>query len=113
MTTQTENVPKLATGGVVYAALASGTLALAFGTNSCVKVTPTATGTFTTTVPAAGVHVCLVILTSGTTSYTMTFGTGFKAVGTLATGTVTGKNFTVDFVSDGTSLIETGRTAAH
>ena len=113
MAAQTETVPKLATGGVVYAALANGTLAMAFGTNSCVKVTPTATGTFTTTVAPAGVRVSLIILTSGTTSYTITFGTGFKSTGTLATGTVTGKYFTLDFISDGTYMIEKARTVAH
>jgi hypothetical protein len=86
---------------------------MAFGTNTCVKVTPTATGTFTTTVPPAGSRADLIILTSGTTSYTMTFGMGFKAVGTLVTGTVTAKYFTVHFISDGTNLIEAGRTAAH
>jgi hypothetical protein len=112
MTVQAENVPKQATGGVFYAALAAGTLTLAFGTNSCVKVTPNATGTFTTTVAAAGVHVQLIILTSGTTSYTMTFGTGFKSTGTLATGTVSGKYFILGFVSDGTYMIEAKRTVA-
>jgi hypothetical protein len=101
------------TGAIIYAALTNGTLALAFGTNSTVKVTPTATGSFTTTVPAAGCEAALIILTSGTTSFTMTFGAGFKPVSTLATGTVSGKLFTVYFLSDGVSLIETGRTTAH
>jgi len=101
-----------ATGAMVYSALSNGTLALAFGTNSCVKVTPTATGSFTTTVPAAGNVSQLIILTSGTTSYTMTFGTGFKSTGTLATGTTTGKYFILTFVSDGTYMIEASRTVA-
>ena len=104
--------PTLAHGGVIYAALSNGTLALAFGTNSCVKVTPTATGSFTSTVPAAGVECTLIILTSGTTSYTMTFGTGFKSTGTLATGTTSGKVFVVKFISDGTTLNEVSRTVA-
>jgi hypothetical protein len=42
----------------------------------------------------------------------MTFGTGFKSKGTLATGTVTAKTFAIEFISDGTNLIETGRTVA-
>ena len=99
-------------GGLVHANLSNGTLALAFGTNTSVKVTPTATGSFTTTVPAAGVSCTLIILTSGTNSYTMTFGTGFKSTGTMATGTVTAKTFVVSFISDGTSVIETSRTVA-
>jgi hypothetical protein len=90
----------------------AGTLALAFGTAQTCKVTPNATGTFTTTVPGAGTACTLIIVTSGTTSYTMTFGTGFKSTGTLATGTVTAKTFVISFISDGTSVIETARTVA-
>lgn len=91
---------------------AAGTLALAFGTNQFVQVTPNATGSFTTTVPVVGTLCTLIVLTSGTTSYTMTFGTGFKSTGTLATGTVTARRFVFQFVSDGTSLIEASRTVA-
>jgi hypothetical protein len=63
-------------------------------------------------VPAAGAICVLSILTSGTTSYTITFGTGFKSTGTLATGTVTAQYFNITFVSDGSFLIETSRTVA-
>lgn len=98
------------TGG--YSTLAAGTTAMAFGTYSVVKVTPNATATFTTTIPAAGSRMTLIVLTSGTTSYTITFGTGFKTTGTLATGTVSARYFMVSFVSDGTSVLETGRTTA-
>jgi hypothetical protein len=100
------------TGLIVYTALANGTTAMAFGTNSTVKVTPTATATYTTTVPAAGCEAFLIILTSGTTSYTITFGTGFKTTGTLATGTVTAKVFVLEFISDGTTLNQVSRTTA-
>lgn len=95
-----------------YIAHANGTLALAFGTDGVCKVTPTATGTFTSTVPPAGTRATLIVLTSGTTSYTMTFGTGFKTTGTLATGTTTARHFVFQFISDGTSLIEASRTVA-
>ena len=101
MTIQTVPVAPLA-----YAALADGTVAMAFASNMVVKVTPTATATFTTTVPTAGTRVTLIILTSGTTSRTITFGTGFKAVGTLATGTISARVFTIDFISDGVNLYE-------
>lgn len=100
------------TGNIVHANLSNGTLTMAFGTNSSVKVTPTATGTFTTTVPAAGCVCYLKILTSGTTSYTITFGTGFKSTGTLATGKVTGKVFTLVFISDGTTCNQIARSTA-
>lgn len=94
---------------------AKGTVApgaLAFAATGFVTVTPNATGTFTSTVPPVGTRCTLVILTSGTTSFTLTFGTGFLSAGTLATGTVTAKRFVVEFVSDGTFLLETRRTAA-
>ena len=99
-------------GTPVYAVLANGATAMAFGTNDVVKVTPTANATYTTTVPSAGREVVLLILTSGTTSRTITFGTGFKPTGTLATGTVTARVFAISFVSDGTNLYETARTIA-
>jgi hypothetical protein len=54
----------------------------------------------------------LVITTSGTASYTITFGTNFKSSGTLATGTVSGKAFVVDFIGDGTTYYEVSRSAA-
>jgi len=96
----------------VYTVLSSGTLAMEFATNTCVKITPSATQTFTTTVPAAGNMRTLIILTSGTSSRTITFGTGFKPVGTLATGTTSARVFVIHFISDGTNLYEAGRTAA-
>jgi hypothetical protein len=112
MTLQTVQEPMPLNGGIVHANLANGAVAMAFGTNTSVKVTPTATATFTTTVPVAGVHVFLNILTSGTTSFTITFGTGFLGVPTLATGTVTAKNFVLEFYSNGTVLMQLSRTAA-
>lgn len=54
----------------------------------------------------------LVVKASGTTSYTLTFGTNFKSTGTLATGTVDAKTFVVTFVGVGTNLVEVSRTAA-
>lgn len=96
----------------VYAALANDTTAMAFGTNTCVKLTVTANRTLTTTVPAAGTEVRIIVLTSGISSFTITFGTGFKPTGTLATGTTSARVFVVSFVSDGTNLYEVSRTVA-
>jgi hypothetical protein len=95
-----------------HAVLANGTTAMAFATNFNVRVTPTATATFTTTVPSAGIRCSLIILTSGASSYTITFGTGFRTTGTLATGTTTARYFVMDFISDGTTLTEVSRTTA-
>jgi hypothetical protein len=86
---------------------------MAFGTTTYTKkVTPTALATYTTTVPPAGTMCTLIILTSGTSSYTITFGSGFKATGTLATGTTSARVFVIHWISDGTNLYESGRTAA-
>lgn len=96
----------------VYAVLAGGATAMALATNNTVKVSPTATATYTTTVPPAGEVRYIIVLTSGVTSRTITFGTGFKPVGTLATGTVSARVFVLTWVSDGTNLYETARTVA-
>lgn len=96
----------------VHTPLANGATAMAFGTNTSVKVTPTANATYTTTVPAAGRTVRLLILTAGTVSFTITFGTGFKTAGTLVTGTTAARIFVVSFISDGVNLYEMGRTVA-
>lgn len=96
----------------VYTVLSTGATAMAFADNNVVKVTPNANATYTTTVPAAGEVRTLIILTSGTSSRTITFGTGFKPTATLATGTTSGRVFVVHWVSDGVNLYESGRTAA-
>lgn len=96
----------------VYTVLANGATAMAFAANDTVKVTPTANATYTTTVPPAGKIKQLIVLTSGTTSRTITFGTGFKPVTTLATGTVSARVFVLNWISDGTNLYEVSRTAA-
>ena len=59
-----------------------------------------------------GQRVTLIVLTSGSSSYTMTFNTNFLSTGTLATGVTTAKTFVIDFVSNGTTLIEVSRTTA-
>jgi hypothetical protein len=92
--------------------LANDTLAQALATNINTKLTVTAARTLTTTVPAAGVRCAVLILTSGASSFVVTFGSGFKPTGTLATGTTTARVFVVNFISDGTNLYEAGRTAA-
>lgn len=95
-----------------YTALTTGTVAMALDVNTVVKVTPNAAATYTTAVAPAGSRASIIVVTSGTTSYTITFGTGFKTTGTLATGTTTARTFVIEFVSDGTSMIEVSRTVA-
>lgn len=97
-------------GSPVYAT--PGTAALALATNTTVSVSPTGNTTYTTTVPAAGSVRHVIVRQTTTTSRTLTFGTGFKPVGTLATGTTASRVFVLSFVSDGTNLYEASRTAA-
>jgi hypothetical protein len=95
-----------------YVVLTNDTLAQALATNINTQLTVTAARTLTTTVPAAGTLCSVTIVTSGTSSFVVTFGSGFKPVSTLATGTTTGRAFVVTFRSNGTILRETCRTAA-
>lgn len=95
-----------------FITLSTSATACAFATNRTAQLTPNSTRTLTTTVPPMGTKCQLIILTSGTTSYTLTFGTGFKSTGTLATGASSARRFVVEFISDGTQLIETSRTIA-
>lgn len=76
------------------------------------QVTPTGSRIYTTSPVAKGEHRTMIILTSGTTSYSITFSTGFKTTGTLNTGNVSARRFVIEFVSDGTDLIECSRTVA-
>ena len=77
-----------------------------------VQNTISANVTMTTNVATLGSRADIIIVTSGVTSRTVTFGTGFKTTGTLATGTVAGKYFVISFVSNGSFMIETSRTVA-
>jgi hypothetical protein len=97
---------------VGYVVLSNDTLAQALATNINTQITVTAARTLTTTVPAAGIRCSVTVVTSGTSSFVVTFGTGFKPVGTLATGTTSARAFVVNFISNGTILREFGRTAA-
>jgi hypothetical protein len=95
-----------------FSDVGTNTAAQDLAANHVSQVTISAATTLTTTVPPAGTQAIVIIVTSGTTSRTVTFGTGFKATGTLATGTAASRRFVVSFVSDGTQLLECSRTAA-
>lgn len=115
-TTIAAALPITSTGPVSSGFAAIGTAApgaIAFGAIPNRSITPNATGTFTaSSVPPAGTNCTLEINTAGTTSFTLTFGSGFVAQGTLATGIVAGKRFMVTFHSNGTTLNELSRTIA-
>ena len=60
-----------------------------------------------------GQRATLIITTSGTTSWNLTFGTHFKTQGVLATGTVNAKIFAMGFwTPDGITWYEETRTGA-
>ena len=91
----------------------TGTQSLVMTGKSVFTITPTGACTFNASGGFAGQRVSLIITTSGTAAFVMTFGTNFKAAGTLSTGTVTAKVFQVSFTcKDGTLWVEEGRTAA-
>ena len=91
-----------------YQQLPNGTTALPFATYDTLKLTPTASATLTATIPPAGTKRTLMILTSGTTSYTLTAGSGMRWTATLATGATSNRVFTIPLASDGTTLYEDG-----
>lgn len=91
---------------------AGATPALDASLASLYTLTPGEDETITATNVTAGSGATLVVTTSGTTSRTLTFGTGFKSTGTLATGTTSAKVFVLKFVGVGTSLVEVSRTTA-
>lgn len=75
-------------------------------------LTPGEDETISVTNIVNGTRLNLVVTTSGATSRTLTFGTGFKSTGTLATGTTTAKTFVVEFLAVGGTYIEVSRTTA-
>ena len=76
-------------------------------------ITPAQHEAFTTTGGVVGQEITIVVTTSGTNSYNLTFNTGFGAnASTLATGATTAKTFVIRFIHNGTSFVEIGRTAA-
>ena len=75
------------------------------------QLTVTENRTLTTTVTPSNIEATLVIVTTGSTSRTITFGTGFgRTQGTLATGTTPGIVYVIQFISDGTNMHEVSRT---
>lgn len=82
-------------------------------TTAIVTITPTGACTFNASSGTVGQITTFAVTTSGTTSFTLTFGTNFRKVGTLATGTTSARFFSVTFVCiNGTIWQEIGRTAA-
>jgi hypothetical protein len=89
----------------------TGTVVLDPAVSDVFAITPTGAVTLNAnSTPVANLD--LIVTTSGTSSYNITFGTGFVTTGVLATGTVSAKTFIISFRGNGTNLIEKSRTAA-
>lgn len=96
----------------ITALTATGTASLDPTKGTIFSVTPTGTLAINAASLQPGGEIVIVVTTSGASSYTITFGTNFKSTGTLATGTSSGKVFTICFACDGVNWNETGRTTA-
>lgn len=98
--------------GVAATSATTGTMTVNM-TTAVVTITPTGACTFNASGGVAGQILTFSITTSGTTSFVLTFGTNFRKVGTLATGTTSARFFAVTFICiDGTIWLEISRTAA-
>lgn len=107
-------LPFASNAGVATAAAATtGTVSVPL-TSRVITVTPSGAITFNGTGGVVGQQVTFVVTTSGVSSFNITFGTAFRSIGVLATGTTTAKIFTVSFICTAATplWVETGRTAA-
>jgi hypothetical protein len=114
MATQNENVAHTALVAANTATPATtGTQSIDMTGKSILTITPTGACTFNASGGFAGQLVTFIITTSGTTSFTLTFGTNFRKTGTLATGTTSARFFAITFrCVNGTIWQEICRTAA-
>lgn len=96
----------------VVALASTATIALDTALGNTFTHTPTQAETINAATVVPGQRLTFIITTSGTSSFTLTFGTNFKSTGTLATGTVSAKVFTIEFISDGTNYNEVARSTA-
>jgi hypothetical protein len=97
---------------ISFSARGTNTAEQNLAVNKLTTVVISADTTLTTTVPKVGSTAFVIVITSGASSRTVTFGTGFKSTGTLATGTDADRRFVFQFISDGTNLVEVSRTTA-
>jgi len=91
----------------------SGTVTLDPTLGDVFTITPSGAAALTAASTPAGARITVIVTTAGTSSFNVTFDIGtFKSQGTLATGVISGKTFTLSFISNGTFFCETSRTAA-
>ena len=112
-TTITQATPLYETYSTVTfgATIALGFTATDGNTRRIAATSSTASTINAASVPRAGYVLRISFTTDGTAGNVITFGTNFKSTGTYTLATAS-KYYSITFVSDGTSLIELGRTAA-
>jgi len=102
----------LGLGGSAALPATTGTMTANMAAARVLTITPTGACTFNASGGTVGHEVTFAITTSGTTSFVLTWGTGFRKAGTLATGTTSGRFFSVTFVCVAANTWqEIGRTA--
>jgi hypothetical protein len=106
-----QNLSPILTGSAATPAT-TGTMTINM-TTAVITITPTGACTFNAANGGtAGQHVTFAITTSGTSSFTLTWGTNYRKTGTLATGTTSARFFAVTFVCVGSNIWqEIARTA--
>lgn len=95
--------------------LANGTTTMPFDTYGTVIVTPTQWDTYTANTAGVqtGAHATLMIITSGSTSYGVYWGSGFNNNNnSITTGTSSGSIIILTFIFDGSKWQEIRRTTA-
>ena len=112
-TTITQSTPLYETyTSVTFGASIALTFTTADGNTRRIACTGSTNSTITaSSVPRAGYNLTISFTTDGTAGNIITFSTGFKTTGTYTLGSAS-KYYSITFISDGTYLIETGRTAA-
>jgi hypothetical protein len=105
-------VAKRYTNDKVTELTASDSISIDASKGELFTLTPTEAADILVSNGKNGQNISLVILTSGASSFTLTFDTGFVATGTLATGTVTAKTFVVTFKNVNGTFYEISRTTA-
>lgn len=112
-TTITQSTPLYETyTSVTFGASIALTFTTADGNTRRIACTSSTASTITaSSVPRAGYNLTISFTTDGTAGNVITFSTGFKTTGTYTLASAS-KYYSITFVSDGTNLIETGRTAA-
>lgn len=89
----------------------TGTVNVDMSLGEVYTITPTGTVTLTASNCVSGRRATIIVLTSGTTSFTLTPSTNVKGTA-LSTGTTTAKTFGWSFICNGTTAVQAGAATA-